>query len=431
MKKNLLLLAAAVCALSASADYYVIGNGVNGKVWTLAAEDAKMTETATAGVYEWNGESLKSGFKINDGTWDNGQANFGNSGSALKLDTPYNYALDGDNIAIDGVEVLSNPKVVLDLNSKTITVTGKSEELPPVDPNPTVDYTTWYVNVLGGFNGWKDNGVKPNAEGIATVKDLDMGINADKGFKIKIWNGSDVWYSTGAEVALNTPVKIEGDADGNMVLAGATEGTKYDVTFNCATNEMTIVAQGGGDTPVDPSVEAPDALYVIGDYVGGYAWNPEKAVELTKDGDIFSGTVPVSGSMGSADAYLSFVTAVGADWDNDVNSSDRFGAATSDAPLKFNESAELVAYRAGVNASSAAAFKLDLGTTETVDVIFTVDFKNMKVTVKKAGTTGVAGIDAAEEAPVYFNLQGVQVAEPANGIFVKVVGGKATKVVVK
>lgn len=44
---------------------------------------------------------------------------------------------------------------------------------------------------------------------------------------------------------------------------------------------------------------------------------------------------------------------------------------------------------------------------------------------------GVAAVAVANEAPVYFNLQGVRVANPENGIYVKVVAGKATKAVIK
>lgn len=45
-------------------------------------------------------------------------------------------------------------------------------------------------------------------------------------------------------------------------------------------------------------------------------------------------------------------------------------------------------------------------------------------------TTAVEGIEADVDAtPVYYNLQGVRVANPERGIFIKVVGNKATKVV--
>lgn len=49
----------------------------------------------------------------------------------------------------------------------------------------------------------------------------------------------------------------------------------------------------------------------------------------------------------------------------------------------------------------------------------------------KDTTSGVAAIEAAEEGAVYFNLQGVEVKNPAAGIYVKVANGKANKVILK
>lgn len=53
--------------------------------------------------------------------------------------------------------------------------------------------------------------------------------------------------------------------------------------------------------------------------------------------------------------------------------------------------------------------------------------------VRVAGNsvTAVATVEIEEGAPVYFNLQGVKVANPEKGIYVKVVNGKSSKVVVK
>lgn len=45
--------------------------------------------------------------------------------------------------------------------------------------------------------------------------------------------------------------------------------------------------------------------------------------------------------------------------------------------------------------------------------------------------SAVSTIEVANEAPVYFNLQGVRVANPVKGIYVKVVNGKASKTLVK
>lgn len=51
---------------------------------------------------------------------------------------------------------------------------------------------------------------------------------------------------------------------------------------------------------------------------------------------------------------------------------------------------------------------------------------------EKDSSVGVANIEADESAPVeYYNLQGVRVANPENGIFIRRQGSKATKVLVK
>lgn len=52
------------------------------------------------------------------------------------------------------------------------------------------------------------------------------------------------------------------------------------------------------------------------------------------------------------------------------------------------------------------------------------------VTFKVLTLTGVEGIDADDAEAVYYNLQGVKVVNPTNGIYVKVAGGKAVKTVV-
>jgi hypothetical protein len=45
-----------------------------------------------------------------------------------------------------------------------------------------------------------------------------------------------------------------------------------------------------------------------------------------------------------------------------------------------------------------------------------------------ASTVGVSTIAAENAAPVYYNLQGVRVANPEKGLFIQVSGNKAVKV---
>ena len=294
MKKLLLTLALGVIATASSyADYYIIGSDVNGKSWTLNAADCKFTQTGT-NTYEWTGQNLGTGFKINDGTWSNNDINFGSNGKELVVGEPYTMSVGGSsgNIAISGATSVENPKVVLDVTNPkapVITVTGEESgevqwflagingnfsaadtsdaihlwetetegvlETYPFDvtvasgefkiastgwakeygmntpvtisnsnlsatleevfgeagnlpynltPGSYVctfnlntlvvtfkqegeaDYSSWYVNVIGPFNNWEDNGVNP-VDGISTTTDLPIGTG---GFKVKVWAGS-------------------------------------------------------------------------------------------------------------------------------------------------------------------------------------------------------------------------------------------------
>lgn len=117
MKKLLLFFAAAAVAVSAMAqDMYMIGSNVNGKSWSLKAADAKFTPKGN-GVYEWTGQVLGTGFKINDGSWA-GSFNLGSNGSQLEQGVQYNLNNSGasGNIALAGVTEVQNPHVVLNIS---------------------------------------------------------------------------------------------------------------------------------------------------------------------------------------------------------------------------------------------------------------------------------------------------------------------------
>ena len=66
----------------------------------------------------------------------------------------------------------------------------------------------------------------------------------------------------------------------------------------------------------------------------------------------------------------------------------------------------------------------------TAEIAGTWEIKNVKVTADKAGINDVVADD--DNAPVYYyNLQGVRVDNPANGLYIRVQGKKATKVLVR
>ncbi|MDD6942691.1 MAG: hypothetical protein SOV24_06635, partial [Muribaculaceae bacterium] len=61
---------------------------------------------------------------------------------------------------------------------------------------------------------------------------------------------------------------------------------------------------------------------------------------------------------------------------------------------------------------------------------FVVDFSTMTLKIYAAGTSGVKAIDFdCDEAPIYYNMQGIRVAEPQQGgIYIRVKGNKIEKV---
>lgn len=183
--------------------------------------------------------------------------------------------------------------------------------------------------------------------------------------------------------------------------------------------------QGGGGGGDDPEDDYPSKLYVIGNLND---WNTTTSVasDARENGVYTWNSVEMPAAAKDTYSYFTFVTAQGADWDADVNSSDRYGAASKDALVNLDQTTAIKVFKVGVNASSAYSWKIAPGTYKIV-----ADLKNMKLTVTKA--SGVDGIEAddSDAAPVYYNLQGVRVDTPSAGMYIVVRGNKVTKEVVR
>lgn len=626
MKRFYLLLCAMFVAIASNAaDYYLIG-GFNG--WAPKDANSHFTDQGDGTyVLDYNG-TLTSGFKINDGTWSNDNANFGGS-AKLVLGETYNLTVGGasGNIPMDGN--VENPHIVFNPTAKTLVITGQETEAAYVygihgdifgvsswstedmtekdgvwtlsatvqkgnfgikvmdastksqtdwissagaaavvldtpiackvegtnftigageytfafdpeamtltvtgkseggeDPDPVVDYSTWYVNVLGDFNSWTDNGVNPNAEGVSIHENLAIGTSA---FKIKIWDGTaDLYYvSDGNAIVAGEWTQLYEDTmnGAGVTIAGATESSVYNVEYNCATNQIKVTLVGGDDPiiPSDPftvyfyntvgweiphiyywggdeentfpgtamevslarnandiysyTVPAgttgviftngiaageegaeqtgdfvalanhlytnegdqgeytgevpvtgvPETLFILGNLTeNSTTWNLADAKPLTKDGYTFSiSKVQIYAADEEGNGFFTFASTVGSDWDT-VNSADRFGASENDTPITLDTAVPFTVYQAGINASSAASWKIPAGNYD-----FIVNFANKTVLVQNSGS-GVVDVEAATDVPaVYYNLQGVQVETPAAGLYIEVRGNVVRKVVIK
>ena len=128
-------------------------------------------------------------------------------------------------------------------------------------------------------------------------------------------------------------------------------------------------------------------------------------------------------------SFFTFVTALSEtpnDWDAVNNGGDRYGATSKDTPINLEEPSAMQRYKVNVDASAAQSWKIPAGTYDLA-----ADFKNMKVTAYHAGTLSaveVEYVDPADSAtPIYYNLQGVRVSDPAPGLYIVVRGSRVTK----
>ena len=186
---------------------------------------------------------------------------------------------------------------------------------------------------------------------------------------------------------------------------------------------------GGGDTPT-PTPTTGD-YYLIGNLSAesALAWVPGSQVAMTQEGTNYT-LVQEIVDAGAGLGYYSIVTSNAASWDGDdatpgINSSDRYGAPDDDTATTLGTPMPVTCYVAGQNASSASSWSVPAGTYK-----FLFNPSALTLTVTEAsGVSEILGDAAA--APIWFNLQGQRVSAPTPGIYIRVVGPKAEKVLVK
>lgn len=197
---------------------------------------------------------------------------------------------------------------------------------------------------------------------------------------------------------------------------------------------------GGGDDPTSP-----DHLYIIGD-LPDHPWEANYGIEMTKNGDVFTAdNVELTTAFQNDYGYFSFASVLGTtptDWDGDgttdgLNSGNRYGSTGTaavppqpgvDIEVTPGEQLDIVEFKAGVNASACASWKILPGKYN-----IKADLKNMKLDVTKVGGgSSVAGIeDGFNGEPEYYNMQGIRVYEPEQGIYIVRRGSKVTKEVIR
>ncbi len=169
----------------------------------------------------------------------------------------------------------------------------------------------------------------------------------------------------------------------------------------------------------------PPYMYAMGTLAAG-SWKTNVGVRLKRSGHAYTADeVELVADKSSGKAFFSFVSklaSTASDWDT-VNGADRFGAMSKDEAVSTAAPAWVKIFSGG-NAGSAYAWKTDAGIYK-----MTVDLDRMELVLTDAAAIGEVEMDADADAPVvYYNLQGVPVANPGSGAYIRVKGSKVEKV---
>ena len=176
----------------------------------------------------------------------------------------------------------------------------------------------------------------------------------------------------------------------------------------------TLAAWGDGEPNEDNGNDGPVDYYLL--YNQGGDW----VVPGTKFNDNGDGTYNLKNiniyQDGNENGWFGITTSSSTDWD-EINAN-RLGPTThNEDPSKIQHSP----YESNTNSWQVVAGKYHI----------TLDTNNNHIVVENAETTGIDDVIADETAePVYYNLQGVRVKNPTNGVYVRVVGGKSSKVLI-
>ena len=266
--------------------------------------------------------------------------------------------------------------------------------------------------IFGSFNGWDPaNSIEMWQEnGVYIMEDIEFGAGGN--FGLATIQSSD-WDAVNANrygFEEDNAKAVEGQAMKIVKGAGAIQVPAagiYNIYVNLSA--MTVTLKKSGDVVIN----VPNQLYAVGNLSAG-SWDPATAVELTKEGNIFYGEVTFTGA---GDGYSYFAVSGGkGDWTS-VNAA-RFAPVAGEVAFNLDEKVEFD--------RGEAAFKVVAEGTYFINV----DFDSMTVWVSSEAA-GVEAIEVETATPVYYNLQGVEVANPQNGLFIVKQGNKVSKQIIK
>ena len=260
--------------------------------------------------------------------------------------------------------------------------------------------------LIGGFNNWTlaDESCKFKAAGDGTYV-LDYAGTLTTGFKLNNGTWSDDnnnFGSNGSKLVIGQPYTVAvGGSTGNIAMDGNIE--KPHIVFNPATKVLLITGQ---------EVEAEYKYGIHGSiFAEGEDWTTFDMAE-NEDGTWTLTTSCYTGNFGikQMDAKSGAQT-------NWIYSSAENTTVVLNTPMG-------TVIEDGGNGAN-----LWLCDVQDGDYTFVFDPKGQTLTI--TFESGVADITGGAEAPVYYNLQGVRVDNPAGGLYIERRGDSVRKVLVR
>lgn len=278
----------------------------------------------------------------------------------------------------------------------------KAGNNPNPNPNPGTPFKVYYDNT---YTGWNTPYIHYWGGEESTWPGEPMTVHKDN-----IWSFTVPAGTTG--LLFNA-----GDGDASKTADfTATDGHVYTIYGSQGHIDN---YQRGGDIP---NPELPATVYLIGNLSTGNWDTTASVAQNSKSGAVYSWDDITLVDSGDGFSYFTFVTSQGADWDA-VNASDRYGAATIDAPVAAGDN-EVVIFKANINASGANSWQIEPGAHR-----FMLDLANKKLVVD--GESGVKVFDVEAVDAEYFDLTGRKVSNPTSGLYIVVRNGKASKQIIR
>ena len=387
MRKNLLALAAATMLTSGTvfADTWsVIGTFNN---WD---GDVEMSEV-TDGVFSVTMESIQGEFKFRaNHDWT---VNYGASFSFDITGNASDIAMARDGMNFNAPAELADVTFTIDTNNATLSISGLSSDMDVVPPV----VTTENIYLIGEPAGEWNTGI-----GIEMAKIGDG---------LFTWTG---YLTEGEYFGFVSELNNDGDwdvfnahrygplSDGDELLVNEVNAVTYPSSgaWRVALSGTFVMTLDIRNLTLNVQEKAPDTWGLIGAFNG---WNGDLAMEQSGfDPNVYSVTVDSLVGDFKFRANGSWGFNFGASNESVITSDGVYGMATDGANFSFLE--------------------------EVKNVTLSINVYAWTLTVSGLSQSGIEGIDAGNDEPVYFNLHGVKVANPEKGMFIRVVNGKAMKV---